>query len=256
MRVLMIGDVIGRPGRRAVEALLPGLRDEYGIDLVVANGENAAAGFGITLDTAQELFDYGVDVITSGNHIWDQKEIIPHLDDPGLPILRPLNYPSTAPGRGYVSAKGAIVVSLIGRVFVGNYDCPFRAMDALLDELEGKSRVILVDFHAEATSEKAAMGWYLDGRVSAVVGTHTHVGTVDTSLLLQGTAYVSDLGMVGPSHSVIGSTIEDVMERFLNQTPRRLTVASGAVKFGSVMVDIDESTGRATQITRVDREVK
>ena len=256
MRVLMIGDVIGRPGRRAVEALLPGLRDEYGIDLVVANGENAAAGFGITLDTAQELFDCGVDVITSGNHIWDQKEIIPHLDDTGLPILRPLNYPSTAPGRGYVSAKGAIVVSLIGRVFVGNYDCPFRAMDALLDELEGRSRVILVDFHAEATSEKAAMGWYLDGRVSVVVGTHTHVGTVDTSLLLQGTAYVSDLGMVGPSHSVIGSTIEDVMERFLNQTPRRLTVASGAVKFGSVMVDIDESTGRATQITRVDREVK
>jgi len=255
LRVLMIGDVIGRPGRRAVEALLPGLRDEYGIDLVVANGENAAAGFGLTFDTAQELFDCGVDVITSGNHIWDQKEIIPHLDT-GLPILRPLNYPSTTPGRGYVSVKGAIVVSLIGRVFVGNYDCPFRAMDALLEELGGGSRIILVDFHAEATSEKAAMGWYLDGRVSVVVGTHTHVGTVDTSLLLQGTAYVSDLGMVGPSHSVIGSTIEDVMERFLNQTPRRLTVASGAVKFGSVMVDIDESTGRATQITRVDREVK
>ena len=255
MRVLMIGDVIGRPGRRAVEALLPGLRDEYGIDLVVANGENAAAGFGLTFDTAQELFDCGVDVITSGNHIWDQKEIIPHLDA-DLPILRPLNYPSTVPGKGYVNVKGAIVVSLIGRVFVGNYDCPFRAMDALLEELVESSRVILVDFHAEATSEKAAMGWYLDGRVSAVVGTHTHVGTVDTSLLLQGTAYVSDLGMVGPSHSVIGSTIEDAMERFLNQTPHRLTVATGAVKFGSVMVDIDEGTGRATQITRVDREVK
>jgi metallophosphoesterase (TIGR00282 family) len=251
----MIGDVIGRPGRRAVEALLPGLRDEYGIDLVVANGENAAAGFGLTFDTAQELFDCGVDVITSGNHIWDQKEIIPHLDTE-LPILRPLNYPSTVPGKGYVNVKGAIVVSLIGRVFVGNYDCPFRAMDALLEELVESSRVILVDFHAEATSEKAAMGWYLDGRVSAVVGTHTHVGTVDTSLLLQGTAYVSDLGMVGPSHSVIGSTIEDAMERFLNQTPHRLTVATGAVKFGSVMVDIDEGTGRATQITRVDREVK
>jgi len=255
LRVLMIGDVIGRPGRRAVEALLPGLRDEYGIDLVVANGENAAAGFGLTFDTAQELFDCGVDVITSGNHIWDQKEIIPHLDTE-LPILRPLNYPSTVPGKGYVNVKGAIVVSLIGRVFVGNYDCPFRAMDALLEELVESSRVILVDFHAEATSEKAAMGWYLDGRVSAVVGTHTHVGTVDTSLLLQGTAYVSDLGMVGPSHSVIGSTIEDAMERFLNQTPHRLTVATGAVKFGSVMVDIDEGTGRATQITRVDREVK
>lgn len=254
MRVLMIGDVIGRPGRRAVQALLPGLRDEYGIDLVVANGENAAGGFGLTVEIAQELFDYGVDVITSGNHIWDQKEIIPYLDE-DMPILRPLNYPPTAPGRGCVSVKGALVVSLIGRVFVGNYDCPFRAMDALIGELGESHRVILVDFHAEATSEKVAMGWYLDGRVSAVVGTHTHVGTVDTSLLLKGTAYVTDLGMVGPSHSVIGSTIEDVMERFLNQTPRRLTVASGSVKFGSVMVDIDESTGRATQITRVDREV-
>jgi metallophosphoesterase (TIGR00282 family) len=251
----MIGDVIGRPGRRAVESLLPGLRYEYGIDLVVANGENAAAGFGITLDTAQELFDSGVDVITSGNHIWDQKEIIPYLDT-GLPILRPLNYPSTTPGKGYVEVKGVLVVSLIGRVFVGNYDDPFRAMDELLAKFGDSHRIILVDFHAEATSEKVAMGWYLDGRVSALVGTHTHVGTVDTSLLLKGTAYVSDLGMVGPWHSVIGSTIEDVLERFLNQTPRRLAVASGAVKFGSVIVDIDEATGRATQITRVDREVE
>lgn len=235
--------------------MLPGLRDEYGIDLVVANGENAAAGFGLTLDTAQELFDSGVDVITSGNHIWDQKEIIPHLDT-GLPILRPLNYPSTTPGKGYVEVKGVVVVSLIGRVFVGNYDDPFRAMDALLAELGDSHRMILVDFHAEATSEKVAMGWYLDGRVSALVGTHTHVGTVDTSLLLKGTGYVSDLGMVGPWHSVIGSTIEDVLERFLNQTPRRLAVASGAVTFGSVMVDIDEATGRASQIVRVDREVE
>ena len=254
MRVLMIGDVIGRPGRRAVQAILPGLRDEYGIDLVVANGENTAAGFGITLDTAQELLDSGVDVITSGNHIWDQREIIPHLDG-DLPILRPLNYPPTVPGRGFISIKGVLVVSLIGRVFVGNFDCPFRAMDTLLGDFGDSNRMILVDFHAEATSEKMAMGWYLDGRVSAVVGTHTHVGTVDTSLLLKGTAYVTDLGMVGPSHSVIGSNIEDVMERFLNQTPHRLAVASGPVKFGSVMVDIDENTGRATQITRVDRVV-
>ncbi|MQF48485.1 TIGR00282 family metallophosphoesterase [SAR202 cluster bacterium AC-647-N09_OGT_505m] len=254
LRALMIGDVIGRPGRRAVQDLLPGLRDEYGIDFVVANGENAAAGFGLTVDTAQELFDSGVDVITSGNHIWDQREIVPYLDE-DVPILRPLNYPPSVPGKGYVSVGGVLVVNLIGRVFVGNYDCPFRAMDTLIGDLLESHRVILVDFHAEATSEKVAMGWYLDGRVSAVVGTHTHVGTVDTSLLLQGTAYVSDLGMVGPSHSVIGSTIDDVLERFLNQTPRRLSVASGSVKFGSVMVDIDESTGRATQIIRVDREV-
>jgi metallophosphoesterase (TIGR00282 family) len=250
----MIGDVIGRPGRRAVQALLPGLRDEYDLDIVVANGENAAAGFGLTVDTAQELFDCGVDVITSGNHIWDQKEIVPYLDT-DAPVLRPLNYPATTPGRGCVTIQGVLVVSLIGRVFVGNFDCPFRAMDALIEEFGESHRVILVDFHAEATSEKVAMGWYLDGRVSAVVGTHTHVGTVDTSLLLGGTAYVTDLGMVGPSHSVIGSAIEDVMERFLNQTPRRLNVARGPVNFGSVLVEIDESTGRATQITRVDRVV-
>jgi 2',3'-cyclic-nucleotide 2'-phosphodiesterase len=238
----MIGDVIGRPGRRAVQSLLPGLRDEYALDLVVANGENAAAGFGITVETAQELFDSGVDVITSGNHIWDQKEIIPYLDS-DMPVLRPLNYPSTAPGKGCVSVNGALVVSLIGRVFVGNFDCPFRSMDALLQ--------------AEATSEKVAMGWYLDGRVSAVVGTHTHVGTVDTSLLHKGTGYVTDLGMVGPMHSVIGSSIENVMERFLNQTPNRLSVAEGPeVRFGSVMLDIDDPTGRATSIIRVDREVK
>ena len=250
----MIGDVIGRPGRRAVEAILPGLRDEYDIDLVVANGENSAAGFGLTVETAHELFDSGVDVITSGNHIWDQKEIIPYMDL-DVPILRPLNYPPNTPGKGWVSVNGILVVSLIGRVFVGNYDCPFRAMDKLIEQMGQSHKVILVDFHAEATSEKMAMGWYLDGRVSAVVGTHTHVGTVDTSLLREGTAYVTDLGMVGPSHSVIGSTIEDVLERFLKQTPRRLSVASGSVKFGSVMVDIDEINGKATSIVRVDREV-
>jgi len=250
----MIGDVIGRPGRRAVEAILPGLRGEYDIDLVVANGENSAAGFGLTVETAHELFDSGVDVITSGNHIWDQKEIIPYMDL-DVPILRPLNYPPNTPGKGWVSVNGILVVSLIGRVFVGNYDCPFRAMDKLIEQMGQSHKVILVDFHAEATSEKMAMGWYLDGRVSAVVGTHTHVGTVDTGLLREGTAYVTDLGMVGPSHSVIGSTIEDVLERFLKQTPKRLSVASGSVKFGSVMVDIDEINGKATSIVRVDREV-
>ena len=255
MRVMMIGDVIGKPGRRAVEALLPGLRRELAIDLAVANGENAAGGFGLTFDVAQELFDSGVDVLTSGNHIWDQKEIIPYLDQ-DVAILRPLNYPPTTPGKGYVIAGKAVVVSLIGRVFVGNYDCPFRAMDAVLEGLGEETPVVLVDFHAEATSEKVAMGWYLDGRVSAVVGTHTHVGTVDTRVLPSGTAYVSDLGMVGPTDSVIGSEIEDVLERFLNQTPRRLNVASGPVRFNSVLMDIDESTGRATSITRVDREVK
>ncbi len=246
---------MGKPGRKAVQLILPGLIRDYGIDFVVANGENAAAGFGLTYDTAMELLDAGVDVITSGNHIWDQREIISHLDS-DLPVLRPLNYPPTVPGVGYIEKGDILVVSLIGRTFVGSFDCPFRAMDSLLDGFENKHKVILVDFHAEATSEKVAMGWYLDGRVSALVGTHTHVGTVDTSLLLNGTAYVTDLGMVGPFHSVIGSTIEDVLERFLNQTPRRLKVSTGKlVKFGSVMIDIDQETGKATDIQRIDREV-
>ena len=246
---------MGKPGRKAVQLLLPGLIRNYSIDFVVANGENAAAGFGLTYDTAMELLDAGVDVITSGNHIWDQRDIIPYLDS-DLPVLRPLNYPPTVPGVGYISKIGILVVNLIGRTFVGNFDCPFRAMDSLLDNIGSKHKIILVDFHAEATSEKVAMGWYLDGRISALVGTHTHVGTVDTSLLLNGTGYVTDLGMVGPFHSVIGSTIEDVLERFLNQTPRRLKVSSGSlIKFGSVMIDIDEETGRATNIERIDREV-
>ncbi len=254
VRILMVGDVIGQPGRKAIKVLLPGLLDEYNIDLTVLNGENAAGGFGITSGIAEELFDYGVDVITSGNHIWDQREIIPYLDGE-LPIIRPLNYPPTVPGKGYISVKGVTVVNIIGRVFVGNYDCPFRAMDTLLDELQGTSSMIVVDFHAEATSEKMAMGWYLDGRVSALVGTHTHVGTADQRLLTKGTAYLTDLGMVGPMNSVIGSNIEDVLERFLNQTPRRLNVAGGPVQFNAAMVDIDESNGRATQIIRVDRQV-
>ena len=254
MRALMIGDVIGRPGRRAVKSLLPGLRDEFAIDLVVANGENTAAGFGLTLETAQELFDSGVDALTSGNHIYDQREIIPHLDS-DLPILRPINYPPSAPGRGSVEVNGAVVVSLIGRVFTGTYDCPFRTMDDLFERLGEGRRVVLVDFHAETTSEKAAMGWYLDGRATAVVGTHTHVGTVDARLLLNGTAFVSDLGMVGPRNSVIGSKVQDALHRFLTQTPHRLEVADGPVRFNSVMVDIDEVTGAATAIARVDREL-
>ena len=250
----MVGDIIGKPGRRAVQALLPGLREEYGIDLVVANGENSAGGFGITIDVAQELFEHGVDVITSGNHIWDQRDIIPYLDE-DFPILRPLNYPPSTPGRGSVSAGNVLVVSLIGRVFVGNFDCPFRAMDNLLESVGDSYKVILVDFHAEATSEKMALGWYLDGRVSAVAGTHTHVGTVDNRVFTKGTAYVSDLGMVGPRNSVIGSAVEDVLVRFLDQTPKRLNVAGGPLQFNSVMVEIDEDSGMATAITRVDRWV-
>ena len=254
MRVLMIGDVVGRPGRRAVEGLLPNLRDELHADLVIANGENLAGGFGITPETAEELLSSGVDVITSGNHIWDQKEIIPHLDS-ALPVLRPLNYPPGTPGRGYTLAGGALVVNLIGRVFVGTWDCPFRGMGQLLEEMSDLPNVVIVDMHAEATSEKVAMGWYLDGRVSAVAGTHTHVPTADARILPKGTAYVSDLGMVGAANSVIGVQTQDVLERFLTQTPRRLRVATaGPVHFNSVLIEIDETTGVATDIVRIDRE--
>ncbi len=251
----MIGDVIGRPGRRAIQSLVPGLRCEYGLDLVIANGENAAGGLGLTSATAKELLDCGVDVITSGNHIWTQKEIIPHLNG-NLPILRPLNYPPGVPGRGYLIIKQALVVNLVGRTFMGDCDCPFRAMDALLAELGTTPPVIVIDFHAEATSEKNAMGQYLDGRVSAVLGTHTHVGTVDARLLSEGTALVTDVGMVGPLDSVIGDDTDAVIHRFLSQMPHHLSVGKGKVVFNSVLVVIDENTGRASGITRIDREVE
>jgi metallophosphoesterase (TIGR00282 family) len=254
MNILMIGDVIGKPGRRAVAALVPELRKELSLDLVIANGENAAAGFGLTEATAQEIFDGGVDVITSGNHIWDNKDIIPILDKEA-PILRPLNYPAAAPGRGMLTQKGVTVLNLQGRTFMADIDCPFRAADAALASVPEGS-VVIVDMHAEATSEKQAMGRYLDGRVSAVIGTHTHVPTADARVLPRGTAYVTDIGMAGPSESVIGNEIEAVLERFLTGLPVRLPVAekSPTVQFNSVLIEVDESTGRARRIERIDRE--
>ena len=251
----MVGDVIGKPGRRAVKSLVPSLRRDEGIDMVIANGENTAGGFGLTADTAYELLDSGVDVLTSGNHIWDQKEIIPFLDE-GLPLVRPANYPN-APGRGSLVHDDVLVVNLMGRVFMPPLDCPFRTADEILCENEGESLppIIIVDFHAEATSEKQAMGWYLDGRVSAVVGTHTHVGTVDTRILPKGTAYVSDVGMTGPLDSVIGSEVSVVVDRFLTGMPQRLPVASGPVVMNSVLIEVDRETGKALAIERVDRTV-
>lgn len=250
----MVGDVIGRPGRRAVRALLPGLRQEYAIDLIIANGENAAGGIGITTKTADELFESDVDVITSGNHIWAQREIIPTLDSSPA-ILRPLNYPQGVPGHGYFIKGEAMVVNLIGRTFIGNFDCPFLAIDQLLEDLaDRKPPVIIVDFHAEATSEKVAMGWYLDGRVSAVLGTHTHVGTIDARLLPKGTAHITDVGMTGPLDSVIGDDINTVLTRFLTQLPYRISVGKGNVILNSVLVEVEETTGRAKHIKRIDRE--
>jgi len=230
--VLAIGDIIGRPGRRATRELLPELKQELGLDLVIANAENTAGGLGLTPATADELFATGVDVLTSGNHIWAQKEIFPYLEGK-LPILRPLNYPPGVPGRGYIIIKQTMIVNLIGRTFMGDFDCPFRAMDKLLAEVKPKPAVIIIDFHAEATSEKIALGRYLDGRVSAVLGTHTHVGTIDTRLLSQGTAYVTDIGMTGPMDSVIGDDTKSVIHHFLTMLPH----------------------GKATGIERIYREV-
>jgi len=251
----VVGDVIGRPGRRAVGALLPGLRQQYGLDLVIANAENVAGGLGLTSTTAKALLDAGVDVLTSGNHIWAQKEIIPYLDSE-MPILRPLNYPPGVPGRGYLLSGQALVVNLMGRTFMGNFDCPFRAMDKLLAELKHKPPVIIVDFHAEATSEKIAMGRYLDGRVSAVLGTHTHVGTIDVQLLPQGTAYVTDIGMTGPIDSVIGDDAEAVLRRFLTMMPHRLSVGKGKTIFNAVVVRVDDNSGQAISIDRIYHEVE
>ena len=252
--ILAIGDIIGRPGRQAVIELLPGLREQYGLDLVMANAENVAGGLGATPTTARELLDAGVDVLTSGNHIWAQKEIIPYLDGE-MPILRPLNYPPGVPGRGYMVAGQAMVVNLIGRTFMDNFDCPFRAMDQLLAELESKPPVTIVDFHAEATSEKMAMGRYLDGRVSAVLGTHTHVGTIDAQLLPKGTAYVTDIGMTGPIDSIIGDDSQAVLQRFLTALPHRLSVGRGKTTLNAVLVRVDDGSGRAMSIDRIYREV-
>jgi len=250
----MIGDIVGRPGRQAVKELLPGLRQQYGFSLVIANAENVAGGLGLTSTTAEELLSAGVDVLTSGNHIWAQKEIIPHLDGE-MPILRPLNYPPGVPGKGYIVNRQAMVVNLIGRTFMGDLDCPFRAIDQLLTEVKPKPPVIIVDFHAEATSEKVAMGRYLDGRVSAVLGTHTHVGTTDTQLLPQGTAYVTDIGMTGPIDSVIGMETEVVIQRFLTGIPHRMSVAKGKTMFNAVLVRVDKESGRAISIDRIYKEV-
>lgn len=255
MRILLVGDVVGKPGRKAVQQLLPALRAEYGLDAVFINAENAAGGAGVTPDTAKELLDAGADVLTSGNHIWAMKEIIPYLDS-GAPLLRPMNYPPGVPGRGYWQTDRFLVLNLIGRTFMGAVDCPFRTADSFLNAVKDKPRVIVVDFHAEATSEKVALGRYLDGRVSAVLGTHTHVGTVDACVLPRGTAYVTDVGMTGPVDSVIGVDADSVVRRFLTSLPHRLDPAKGRVSLSAVMLDVDEATGVSRGITRISREAE
>jgi metallophosphoesterase (TIGR00282 family) len=261
-RVLMIGDVIGKPGRQAIEQVLPGLRDERGIDFVTANGENLAGGMGLTTATADILFSVGVDVITSGNHIWDKREIYEALDKNDR-ILRPLNYGThEVPGRGwgaYTALDGSelVVINLQGRTYMQPIDNPFTDADRLLDEAADPLPPIrLVDFHCEITSEKNALGLYLDGRVSLVVGTHTHVVTGDERILPKGTAYQTDLGMTGPLWSVIGFDPATVLPRFINALPTRFEVGEGPVVLNACQVDIDPATGRALQIERIQRLVE
>jgi hypothetical protein len=254
--LLFIGDIFASAGRSMVAQHLPGLVASENIHLTIANGENAAGGFGITPPLADEIFGYGVDVITTGNHVWDRKEIYEYL--PREPrLLRPANYPPELPGCGVavVEARNEVqcaVVNLQGRVYLPSIECPFRKADALLAELPVNVKVRVVDFHAEVTSEKVAMGWYLDGRVSAVLGTHTHVPTADTRILPKGTAYQSDVGMTGPYASVIGVDKDTVIRKFLTQLPVKMEAAKQGAEFHGVIVEVDEATGRAHAIRRVE----
>jgi len=255
LKILFVGDVVGRPGRRAVRTIVPELLEKHGIDLCVANAENAAGGYGITRDTAQQLFDAGVDVLTGGNHLWDKKEIMEILEEDQR-ILRPANYPPGTPGEGsctYRSRSGEElgVIHLVGRVFMREVDCPFRIARPLAEELRRRTPMVLVDFHAEATSEKRAMGWYLAGKVSSVLGTHTHVQTADEEILPGGTAYVTDVGMTGPFDSVIGMQKEEALGRFLTQLPAKLNPAKRDVRLSAVVLELDRETGGAVSIERI-----
>jgi 2',3'-cyclic-nucleotide 2'-phosphodiesterase len=254
MKLLFIGDVIGKPGRRIVQHLLPQIRKAYGVDFAVANVENAAGGFGLTPPVAKELLEAGIDVMTSGNHIWDKKDILDFLQSSPF-ILRPANYPPGAPGRGMfigsVSNSPVVaVINLQGRVFMPPIDCPFRAADALLQEALQKTRIVLIDFHAEATSEKICLSRYVDGRASAVLGTHTHVQTADEQILPQRTAYLTDVGMTGPHDSVIGVEYDSSVQRFLLQIPRKYATAEKDSRLHAVLVEVENESGRAISIRR------
>lgn len=254
MKVLFIGDVFGSPGRRAVQRLLPTLRAERGIDFTIANGENALSGAGINASTAAELFEAGVDVITGGNHIWDKAEGIPVVEKE-LRIVRPINYPPGTPGRGvgvFRSGDHEIaVVSVMGRVFMQPLGCPFRALDDVLESLSTITPLVIVDVHAEATAEKMALGWYLDGRVSALFGTHTHVQTADERILPRGTAYLTDAGMTGPHDSVIGTRKELAIQRMIQQMPVRFQPAEADIRLHGALVELDPLNGRARSIERI-----
>lgn len=273
MKILFIGDIVGSPGREAVKRLLPELKKEYGLDCVIANAENAAGGSGITPRVAEELFACGVSALTSGDHIWKKREIFEIINQEER-ILRPVNFPAGAPGRGEAvfkvypvrnkdyTCKEDIsngvkvgVINVQGRVFMQALDCPFKAARQAQEILAKETKIIIVDMHAEATSEKIALGWYLDGLVSALVGTHTHVQTADEKILPQGCAYITDVGMTGPQDSVIGRKIEDVLERFITCVPVRFGIAASNIQLQGVVLDIDEGTGKARSILRIQRKL-
>ena len=256
VRIFFIGDIVGNPGRIAVRELLPDIMQRYAVDIVIANGENAAGGFGITPAIAEELIGLKIDVITSGNHIWDKKEIIDYIKDKKW-LLRPANYPEDTPGFGWsiITTNSNIkigIINLCGRVFMDNLDCPFRAAREIIKEIEHETPVIVLDMHAETTSEKAAMGWFLDGSISAVIGTHTHVQTADERILPRGTAFITDAGMTGSINSVIGMQKEIVLERFLTQMPRKFEVATKDMVLQGVLVSIASKSGKAEAIERVN----
>lgn len=257
MRILFIGDVIGKPGREIVASVLPRLTEEQRIDLIIANGENLAGGFGVTGAVAQEMFALGIDLMTSGNHVWDKKEVEEYIAKEER-LLRPANYPEPAPGRGsLVVDKGGCVVGVLnlqGRAFMPTLDCPFRAGDREISRLRRETTLIVVDFHGEATAEKQAFAWYVDGRVSAVIGSHTHVQTADERILPGGTALLTDVGMTGGYDSVIGMGIEAPIAKFLSGLPKQFRPATGAPRLCGVVVEIDERTGRSTSILRIQRE--
>ena len=259
MKILFIGDIVGEPGRRAVEKLLPKIKKREGVEFVVANAENVAGGSGVTPALADELFDHGVDVLTSGDHIWKRKEIVEKLDSDRR-LLRPANYPAGVPGFGStVIASGSGVevgvVNLLGRVFMQPVECPFRVVKEEIGRMKSKTRIIIVDIHAEATSEKIALGWYLDGLVSAIVGTHTHVQTADEKILPGGTAFIADAGMTGPFDGVIGRKKEQILTRFITALPTRFEMAEGDIQLHGAVIDIDDKTGKADSIKRIQEKL-
>lgn len=255
VKFLFIGDIVGKSGRQIVKTLLPKLIDQYKIELVIANGENAAGGFGITERIAEELFSCGIDVITTGNHVWDKKEAIPYIAKEPR-ILRPINYPEGVPGIGSIvlrTRKNNLVgiINVSGRIFMNVLDCPFRVTKKEVERIKKDTNIILIDFHAEATSEKIAFAFYLDGQVSAIMGTHTHVQTADEKILPKGTAYITDVGMTGPEHSVIGFNEDEVIEKFLYQLPKKFDVPARPSILSAVYIEVDSSTGLSKKIERL-----